>query len=341
VRGAPVVATALLLALTLSCAAPAQAAVRTYYIAADEVVWNYAPGGQDEIAGGPVPSLPPGALGWRFRKVLYRAYTDASFAKRVPVPASEAYQGLLGPTMHAVVGDTLVVHFKNDSPLPAGIAVAGMAGSFTAVAPGERRTYIWHVPASSGPGVNDGSSIAWRYYSPVAENKDENTGMIGALIVTRRGSARPDGTPSDVDREVPILFAMMDEGQSRLIGANIADPLLNPKHVGSQAANFQLANIFFTIDGYSYGTMPMVTVREGERTRWYVIVTRSGFDAHAPHWHGQTLLENGMRTDAFQVEVDEIAVADMIPDNPGVWLLHCHVQSHLMAGMEARYRVVP
>ncbi len=134
---------------------------------------------------------------------------------------------------------------------------------------------------------------------------------------------------------------MMDENDSRLVDANVADPSINPRHVGRDAPNFEFDNIFFAIDGYSYGTMPMVTLHEGERTRWYVIVTRSGFDAHAPHWHGQTLLQNGMRTDIFQVQVDEIAFADMIPDNPGIWLFHCHVQSHLMAGMEARFKVLP
>jgi manganese oxidase len=35
-----------------------------------------------------------------------------------------------------------------------------------------------------------------------------------------------------------------------------------------------------------------------------------------------------------------MVVADMVPDNPGVWLFHCHVNDHLTAGMIGRYRVV-
>jgi manganese oxidase len=342
VRIAHAAAVALLAAIVFSSSVGAEAAVRTYYIAADEVVWNYAPGGLDQIAGGPLPTLPPDALGWRFRKVIYRAYTDASFTRLIPQSPAEAYRGLLGPTIRAEVGDTIVVRFKNNSHIAAGIAPAGLTAlPATPVGPGARRAYVWQVPTSAGPGMNDGSSIAWRYFCPVDENRDENTGMIGPIIVTRRGSAKPDGSPSDVDREVPVLFTMMDENDSRLVDANVADPSINSRHVNRHAPNFEFDNIFFAIDGYSYGTMPMVTLREGERTRWYVIVTRSGFDAHAPHWHGQTLLQNGMRTDAFQVQVDEIAVADMIPDNQGIWLFHCHVQSHLMAGMEARFKVLP
>ncbi|MBC5805955.1 MAG: copper oxidase [Candidatus Eremiobacter antarcticus] len=339
---AATIALALALLIAAMCLSPAEAAVRSYFIAADEVVWNYAPGGQDQISGGRVPPLPPSALGWRFRKVIYRAYTDASFTTLASRPASDAYQGLLGPTMRAVVGDTIAVRFKNNSRLPAGIAVAGLSASPSgAVAPGANHTYTWHVTASAGPGAMDGTSVAWRYHCPVDENRDENTGMIGTVIVTRRGSAKADGSPSDVDREVPVLFTEMNESQSRLVDANIADPAINPRHLGHRAPNFVDDNAFFAIDGYSYGTMPMVTVREGERTRWYVIVTRSGFDAHVPHWHGETLLQNGMRTDAFQVQVDEIAVADMVPDNPGIWLFHCHIHGHLAAGMEARFKVVP
>jgi manganese oxidase len=35
------------------------------------------------------------------------------------------------------------------------------------------------------------------------------------------------------------------------------------------------------------------------------------------------------------------AVADMRPDNPGVWLLHCHMPGHFRAGMYTRFTVLP
>lgn len=31
----------------------------------------------------------------------------------------------------------------------------------------------------------------------------------------------------------------------------------------------------------------------------------------------------------------------MTPDNPGVWLLHCHVAVHNEGGMNTRYVVLP
>jgi manganese oxidase len=31
----------------------------------------------------------------------------------------------------------------------------------------------------------------------------------------------------------------------------------------------------------------------------------------------------------------------MRPDNPGIWLYHCHVNDHITAGMITRFQVLP
>jgi hypothetical protein len=48
-------------------------------------------------------------------------------------------------------------------------------------------------------------------------------------------------------------------------------------------------------------------------------------DFHAPHWHGNTVIVNGMRTDVTQLAMMQMATADVVPDNVGTWLFHCHV----------------
>src|SRR5579864_5778445 len=50
---------ALLLCVSMS---PSQARVRTYYIAADEVLWNYVPSGTNLITKSPLPPLLPQQL---------------------------------------------------------------------------------------------------------------------------------------------------------------------------------------------------------------------------------------------------------------------------------------
>jgi hephaestin len=46
-----------------------------------------------------------------------------------------------------------------------------------------------------------------------------------------------------------------------------------------------------------------------------------------------------MRTDVASLTTMGMVVADMVPDNAGTWLFHCHVGPHLLAGMVSRYTV--
>jgi manganese oxidase len=46
-----------------------------------------------------------------------------------------------------------------------------------------------------------------------------------------------------------------------------------------------------------------------------------------------------MHTDVVELMPASTGVVDMIPDNPGTWLFHCHVADHMMAGMYTTYTV--
>jgi hephaestin len=48
-----------------------------------------------------------------------------------------------------------------------------------------------------------------------------------------------------------------------------------------------------------------------------------------------------MRTDVLSLLTMGMIVADMVPDNPGTWLFHCHVGVHFLGGMIGRYKVEP
>ena len=50
---------------------------------------------------------------------------------------------------------------------------------------------------------------------------------------------------------------------------------------------------------------------------------------------------NRMRTDVTDLQTMGMQVADIVPDNPGTWLFHCHVAGHLNAGMQSHYVVLP
>jgi len=359
---------------------PPQGHIRTYYIAADEVLWNYAPLGRDEMMGKPFNALQrPYAvrdrhhIGSKYWKAVYREYTDATFRHLKPRQANQQYLGILGPIIHAEVGDTLKVVFRNKASRPYSIhphgvfylkssegsayndGTSGASKIAGAVPPGHTFTYVWQVPDRAGPGPNDPSSVVWFYHSHAEDQKDIESGLVGAMIVTARGMARPDGTPKDVDREFVTDFELFNENQSWYLDRNVRTftPALAKKEkleliASDPDGNFSLTglgfvdgNLKWTINGYTYGNGPKMVMNRGDRVRWYVISMGNGFSFHTPHWHGNTVLFQGHRTDVLDIGPAQMLTADMVPDNVGIWLYHCHVTDHMAAGMLAFYKVLP
>jgi FtsP/CotA-like multicopper oxidase with cupredoxin domain len=213
-----------------------------------------------------------------------------------------------------------------------------------AVAPGATHTYVWPVPERAGPAHDEGSSAFWMYHSHVDEGQDINAGLIGPIIITRRGMARADGSPNDVDREFVVDFGLFDEPLSWYWDSNVVRIYgAAAKYDGDQDKRVRDFHKFFAINGYLEGNGPMLTMSLGERVRWYVFTNpneQGSWDIHTPHWHGQTAVVNHMRTDMVMLTPMMSAVADMVPDNPGIWLFHCHMPGHFGAGMYTRFRVV-
>ena len=83
-----------------------------------------------------------------------------------------------------------------------------------AVPPGGTHTYTWQVPERAGPAAGDSNSVMWMYHSHTDEYCDPSSGLMGPMIITARGQAKPDGSPKDVDRELVILFAQTHEEDS-------------------------------------------------------------------------------------------------------------------------------
>jgi FtsP/CotA-like multicopper oxidase with cupredoxin domain len=191
---------------------------RTYYIAADQVTWNYVPSGMNYVTGKPFKSIgyfagPNGAPVTRpvsssYVKCLYREYTDASFRTLKPRPPQWQHLGMLGPLIRAEVGDTIRVVYRNNCNFPNSIHVHGLLYAKTSegspyddgtpggikpgdsVKPKQTYTYVWHVPERAGPAANDPSSILWMYHSHTNDYRDFNSGLVGPLIVTARGQAK-------------------------------------------------------------------------------------------------------------------------------------------------------
>ena len=82
----------------------------------------------------------------------------------------------------------------------------------------------------------------------------------------------------------------------------------------------------------------MLEMNQGERVRWY-LMSGTNFELHVPHWHGNVVNWRGMNTDVAILGTMDMGIANMMPDNPGIWLFHCHIVGHIRAGMIGRYQV--
>src|SRR5436190_247897 len=87
----------------------------TYYIAADELRWDYAPRGR-HLTGAPIAEPDDTAASpTTFVKAIYREYTDNTFKTLKPRPPEWDHLGILGPLIRAEVGDTVAVVFRNQT----------------------------------------------------------------------------------------------------------------------------------------------------------------------------------------------------------------------------------
>ena len=133
-------------------------------------------------------------------------------------------------------------------------------------------------------------------------------------------------------------MAIFDETASAYYEANVADrPPLRNLRVTDPA--FRNSYLMYSINGLIDGNLPMMTMKKGERVRWYLMSNSNEEDVHAAHWHGETAMVNGMRTDTVPIGPMGMTVADMVPDNVGTWLFHCHVNEHFEGGMQTLFRV--
>ena len=245
---------------------------------------------------------------------MYREYTDSTFTEPIARPPEWEHLGILGPLLRAEAGDTIRIVYRNNVHFPTSLHPHGvfyhkdsegapyMDGTDErdkygdAVPPGGTHVYIWPVPERTGPGPNDGSTVFWMYHSHADEIRDVNAGLVGPMIIHTCGSLRADGRPDDVDRELIVAFTEFDENQSWYIEENVRTYMTNPDAIeftrgpfGDRIATSDGvdwgANFMESMNGFVYGHLPGLTVREGERVRWYLMAT-TNFEIHAPHWHG-------------------------------------------------------
>jgi hypothetical protein len=313
----------LVLGLSFILASPCFATTRHYYIAAEDIAWDYAPSGRNLLNGNPIPQ--PFSVKLRWPKSRFVEYTDETFtvAKRQP-----EWLGILGPVIRAEVGDEIVIDFLNRGHSGHDLHPHGLRydknnegslylpfGTGARIPSGGRFTYHWFANPASGPGPGQLSSVVWWYHSHVDPGVEINAGLLGPIVITAKGKAKPDGSPKDVDSEFIASFMIFNE-------------LGNKPPVQ-----------FYAINGFIFGNLPGLTMKRGERVRWYLLGMGNEIDLHTPHWHGETVTDGRRNTDVIELLPGSMETVDMLADNPGTWMFHCHVEDHMENGMMAVYTI--
>jgi manganese oxidase len=288
-----------------ACAAApaASAAVRDVYVAAVPVTWNQVPNQRDAIMDMDVE--PKDSV---FGTTVYRRYTKGWRHAVRNVPARSSNQDLIpGPLIHARVGDRLRIHFKNlDFAAPHSMHFHGVHYK-----PSSDGAY---VPGFSGGDADVKPGHTWTYkltagpdsagvwpYHDHSPSMHESIegGMYGMLSILGRHERAPD-------REFQVVFA--EQGR------------------------------FQTIDGRAFvGNTPVFRSRVGQLIQWDVMAM--GSEHHTFHVHGHRWEVGGTPRDTQTVGPAESFRIRWREQDPGTWLYHCHVESHMAAGMIGIYKV--
>ena len=366
--------------------------VREVFVQAEEVDWDYAP--LNGSTCGPAfgtsaePWLPfePGSplfaagngtlsLGRKIKKAMFVKYQDSSYSIRTPRDPSEAYLGILGPTLRANVGDTIIIHYRNQlSSSPTSMHPHGvfyLKGSEGApyrdgthamvdtgddlVPPGGSWRYVWHVPERAGPGKNDiSTSIMWMYHSHAHESMDTNAGLFGAIIIYPRPSNLTSdlaalNRPSDVNKEVVLFLSNMEESDSIFTQANIesllasemSDQGLSVEEVVVDAEFISL-NQRPSINGFMFCNLPLLELTAGKVTRFHLMTLGAQLDMHSPSIDSASLYELGhhRHSSSLQMSSGSMLTLNLKPQAQGTWRIFDGVQNHAFAGMMATYNVV-
>ncbi|XP_068600136.1 ferroxidase HEPHL1-like [Brachionichthys hirsutus] len=334
--------------------------VRNYFLAAEKVLWNYAPSGKDLINNVSLTEADSsseiffgnvnGMIGGLYMKVLYKEYTDNTFTTaKASLPDSQ-HLGLLGPVLRAEEGDTIRVTFMNKADRNYSIQPHGLhydkqfqgtsyeddvdsPGSH--VGPGEKFTYVWQL--LEGPSSSDSPCIPYLYYSGTDPAMDTNSGLVGPLLLCKKGALGDKGTQKDVDKEFFLLFSVMDENMSWYLNQNIEMFANNSSNVSEE--DFEESNKMHAVNGRMYGNLPGLEMCAGDRVMWYTFGLGTEADIHGVYFEGNTFKKQSTRRDTVSVFPHTTAAVAMQPMTPGVYEVSCRVTDHFSAGMRQQYKV--
>ncbi|MGI8483000.1 MAG: multicopper oxidase domain-containing protein [Thermomicrobiales bacterium] len=243
------------------------------------------------------------------------------------------YNGQIpGPELRVRENDEIRIRLRNNLPVPTTIhwhgvnvrpAMDGVAGlSQAAIEPGAE--FVYEFTATPG-------GSRW-YHSHTDPALQVPMGLYGPLIIEPMQPIRT------YDREYTYIFSEWDLELTPDVAAGLA-----PRGVGDRRMRGgELGSDLFVINGRTQGMIPPIVV--SERDRVLIRLINAGEMPHAFHTHGHSFtivatdgnpVPAGMawKKDTLLFGPAERYDLELICDNPGVWMVHCHMEHHMANGM--------
>ncbi|XP_010158871.1 PREDICTED: coagulation factor VIII-like [Eurypyga helias] len=327
-----------------------QGEVRQYFIAAVEVMWEYGNQRPQHFLKATDHWSGRRKHFQQYRKVVFREYMDESFTQPLLRGELDEHLGILGPYIRAEVEDVIMVTFKNlasrpfsfHSTLQAYEEMQGATAGGEVVQPGELRKYSWKVLPQMAPTTQEFDCKAWAYFSNVDLEKDLHSGLIGPLIICRRGVLSFVFRRQLAVQEFSLLFTIFDETKSWYFLENMERNCRPPCRVQQDSPEFKRNLSFHAINGYVSDTLPGLVMAQQQRVRWHLLNMGSTEDIHSVHFHGQLFsvrTSQEYRMGVYNLYPGVFGTVEMWPSHAGIWRVECKVGEHQQAGMSALFLV--
>ncbi|KAM7180046.1 coagulation factor V-like isoform 2-T2 [Macrochelys suwanniensis] len=322
--------------------------MRRYYIAAEEVFWDYAGLKKSTMRNDRTSHDGGNTI---YKKVIFRSYVDSTFTTREPEGEYEEHLGILGPVIRAEVDDVILVHFKNLASRPYSLHSHGLfyeksseGSSYEdespdwfkkddAVQPNDTYTYVWFATKRSGPIQPGAACRSWTYYSGVNPEKDIHSGLIGPILICQKGVLSTSNRPVET-REFVLLFMVFDEKKSWYFDKH------SKRTYTEKTSEVQKYHKFHAINGIIYHLQGLRMYKD-ELVRWHLLNMGGSEDIHVVHFHGQTFTEvPGHQLGVYPLLPGSFRTIEMTPPKAGMWLLDTEVGEYQQAGMQASFIVV-
>uniref|UniRef100_H2ZM30 Uncharacterized protein n=1 Tax=Ciona savignyi TaxID=51511 RepID=H2ZM30_CIOSA len=264
--------------------------VRTYYIAAEEYLWDYAPTGNDLMSGESLRNSRKKSsrfysdgrnrIGSIYMKAHYVRYTDEMFRTQFEISPIDRHLGSLGPVIRVEVGETLRIVFKNSASRSYSFHLDAFPFTDSEVLPNQRRTYQWEITEEDAPGLHKVQCVTRFYYSNTDPIRDIATGLIGPLLVCQRGALDTNGRQRNINQELFLHFSTINENLNWYINQTIPATTVGPIEELLQSTAFYQSNLMSSMNGLAYGNLIYMSSHVYDDVSLHVMCTGSEQDVH-------------------------------------------------------------